>query len=61
MMDPKNDVSCIDRKLLHFLEYTRSGHWSDDPIPLSLLQAFGDVIFDDILMTQQEIHDVVDQ
>ena len=56
MMKPKYDVSHINKELLWFLEYTCSGHRSDDPIPLALIQAFGDVPWTDILIDQDEIH-----
>ena len=61
MMKFMYDVSRINKELLRFLEYTHSGHRSDDLIPLALVQAFRDVIFMDIVMSQQEIHDIFDQ
>lgn len=60
MMKPKYDVSRIDKELLWFLEYTCSGHCSDDWIPLALVQAFGDVSWTDILIDQDKIHQICD-
>ena len=61
MTNLKYDISHIDRKLLRFLKYTHSGHHSDDLILLALVQSYGDVIFDNILMSQQEVHDIFDK
>ena len=61
MINPKYDVSHIKKELLRFLEYTCSGHRSDDPILLELIQAFRDVIFYEIVMSQQEVHHIFEQ
>ena len=59
--DAKYDVSNIDKELLRFLDYTCSGHCNDDPIPLALVQEFWDVTWFDILLGQDQIHEIFDQ
>ena len=57
MINPSYDISHIDKELLRFLKYTRNDHQSDDIIPLAPVQ-FRHTLFHDIMMEEQDIHNV---
>ena len=61
VVDPKYDILHINKELLWSLKYTCNGHQSDDPIPLALVQTYGDSTFQDIFMSQDEVHQVLNE
>ena len=59
MVDPRFDINRIPKDILKFLKYTQSGHEADASIQLAIVQLFENVRWDDILIGQDMIEQLI--